>query len=287
MKRIATLLLIGLLISCKKESTDAILPIDPNLKLYGNWVGNIEVSKSDITDTNQEDYEYSYKINLVLKKIVSDKVYGYSIVAGHKLPLLGVMKYKDGTAHFAVKEPLNHKQTGEYVFVITKDSLKGTWHAFDPKAKVSEREFILFKQKFKYNPKVMLPTEQSYVDYSSSKIDTIKEVIDGVEETYYNELYRSASDAILKLNASTMVLKEMDLKNLKKLDLEIIRNTIFARHGYTFKKKSFQQFFEPVDWYIPVTENVSGDLTRIEQQNIVLINRFQKYAEDHYDSFGR
>lgn len=287
MNKIVTFLILCVLISCKKESAETIIPIDPNLKLYGNWVGDFEVSKTDTATSNQEDYVYSYKINLVLKKIVSDKVYGYSIVAGHKLPLLGVMKYEDGTAHFIVKEPLSNKQTGKYDFVIAQDSLKGTWHAFDSKAKVLEREFILLKQKFKYNPNAMLPREQSYVDYSSSKIDSIKEVVDGVEETYYDEMFRSASAAILHLNASTMILKEKDLKNLKKLDLEIIRNTIFARHGYTFKKKSFRQFFDPVDWYIPIKENVSGDLTRIEQQNIVLINRFQKYAEDHYDSFGR
>jgi hypothetical protein len=146
---------------------------------------------------------------------------------------------------------------------------------------------VLTKQKFKYNPKAMLPSELSYIDYSKSKIDTTKEVVDGVEETYYDEMFRSASEAILHLNASTMVLKEKDLKNLKKLDLEIIRNTIFARHGYTFKKKSFRQFFDSVDWYIPLKENVYRELTPIEQRNIVLINRLQKYAEDHYDSFGR
>jgi hypothetical protein len=133
----------------------------------------------------------------------------------------------------------------------------------------------------------MLPQEREYVDWYSTKIDSTKEVIDGEEETYYDETYRSASDIITKLNASTTLLNESDLKNLKKLELEIIRNTIFARHGYTFKKKSFRQFFDPIDWYIPVTDNVSNKLTLLEKKNILLLNRFQKYAEDNYDSFGR
>jgi hypothetical protein len=77
------------------------------------------------------------------------------------------------------------------------------------------------------------------------------------------------------------------LSRIQKLELEIIRNTIFARHGYTFKKKSFRQFFDPIDWYIPVTDNVSNKLTLLEKKNILLLNRFQKYAEDNYDSFGR
>jgi hypothetical protein len=287
MNKLVPVLIIFVLISCKKDKQVEYLPADPNQKLYGNWVGNFEASKIDTTDSNQEDYAYSTKINLLLKKIINDKVIGFSIVEGHKEPLLGVVKYEANKAHFIIKEPFNHKHAGKYDFVVSNDSIIGTWLPYDSKAKVIERELVLTKQKFKYNPKAMLPSELSYIDYSKSKIDTTKEVVDGVEETYYDEMFRSASEAILHLNASTMVLKEKDLKNLKKLDLEIIRNTIFARHGYTFKKKSFRQFFDSVDWYIPLKENVYRELTPIEQRNIVLINRLQKYAEDHYDSFGR
>jgi len=71
------------------------------------------------------------------------------------------------------------------------------------------------------------------------------------------------------------------------LDLEIIRNTIFARHGYTFKKKAVRQFFDWVNWYIPVTDDVSSKLTPIEKKNIALLQRFEKYATDNYDTFGR
>ena len=74
---------------------------------------------------------------------------------------------------------------------------------------------------------------------------------------------------------------------MKKLELEIIRNTIFARHGYAFKKKSYRQFFDFVDWYIPVSNNVANKLTSIEKANINLLERFEQYAKDNYDSFGR
>lgn len=80
---------------------------------------------------------------------------------------------------------------------------------------------------------------------------------------------------------------ETDLKNLKKLELEIIRNTIFARHGYTFKKKAVRQFFDPVDWYVPMYDDVQDKLTTLELKNIALLNRLEKYAEDNYDTFGR
>jgi hypothetical protein len=100
-------------------------------------------------------------------------------------------------------------------------------------------------------------------------------------------VYREASQSILTLNSSTQKLKESDVKNLKKIDLEILRNTIFARHGLTFKTKTVRQFFDDVEWYIPVSDNVNNELTAVEKENVVLLKRFEKYAEDNYDSFGR
>ena len=90
-------------------------------------------------------------------------------------------------------------------------------------------------------PNLMLPNDEVYtqfMDQYSMKIDTVEyETEDGEKETYEDQLYRTASDIVTKLNSSTTLLKESDVKNLKKLELEILRNTIFARHGYTFKKK--------------------------------------------------
>jgi len=77
------------------------------------------------------------------------------------------------------------------------------------------------------------------------------------------------------------------LKNLRKLDLEIIKNSVFARHGYSFKKETYRYFFEQTDWYIPVSNNVDADLSPMELENVALLNRFTKYAEDKYDYFGR
>ena len=108
-------------------------------------------------------------------------------------------------------------------------------------------------------------------------------------ETEVSELvfYRSASDNVFKINASKQKLTEKDLKNLRKLDLQIIRNTVFARHGYSFKKETYRNFFENADWYVPVSNNVDADLTPLEKENVALLARFEKYAEDHYDTFGR
>jgi len=139
---------------------------------------------------------------------------------------------------------------------------------------------------------LMLPShlddeEGGYIDYSVSHDRIIKEEMDDSTYTYTEKMYRRASNAVTTINASTKELKEADLKNLKKLDLEIIRNTIYARHGFTFGKKSVRQFFDFVEWYVPISENVESQLTPLEVKNIALLKRFEKYAEDNYDTFGR
>jgi hypothetical protein len=289
MKNTLLFLFLLTIISCKKEKSELAknnIIRDQYQNLYGNWVGNFIVSENDSL-VDETEYILSNKLNLIIKKIENNKVFGQSIVAGNSRPLVGNFIVNNGEIRITLNEPGDKKDDGRFVFTIRGRSLEGKWFVANKKFPIWEREYTLTKQPFKYNPKLMLPEEGEYVDWYSNRVDSTKEVVDGVEQTYYDATYRSASDIITKLNASTTLLNESDLKNLKKLELEIIRNTIFARHGYTFKKKSFRQFFDPIDWYIPVTDNVSNKLTLLEQKNILLLNRFQKYAEDNYDSFGR
>jgi hypothetical protein len=291
MKKSLFILLAVALIACNKETkkpqpeTANTEPLELHKGLYGFWVGDFVAIQSD----DAQEYAPSNKINIVIKQILGNKVLGQSIVAGNSRKLEGsLVSVKDGGQYFELKEPGDAKNDGVFKFTIKNDTLSGKWFANDKNIAVQQREFKLAKQKFEYDPTLMLPEEIDYIDYYSMKTDTITETYeDGEEETYEAELYRAASDVIIKINSSTTKLTEEDLKNLKKLDLEILRNTIFARHGYTFKKKSFRQFFDPVEWYVPVSNDVTALLTPIEKGNIALLERFEKYAEDNYDSFGR
>lgn len=289
MKKTLALLLVILVISCKKEKSEiATLTTNENLhtELYGNWVGDFVAKVYDTTS----NFVYVNKINIVIKKIEGNKVFGQSIVAGNSRPIVGEFRKVADSLVFTMKGPGNKKGDGKFEFSIKNNVLNGTWFANNKKQAVTQRTFKLKKQSFEYNPNLMLPEDEAYIDYYSEKIDTIVETqIDSttVPETYYQETYRSAGDVITKINSSTKKLTENDLKNLKKLELEILRNTIYARHGYTFKKKSYRQFFDSVEWYIPVSENVDAKLTTLEKANIKLLERFEQYAEDNYDSFGR
>ncbi len=293
MKKIVTLFILLTIISCKKDSKELAvnnLKNDPFRALYGNWVGDFKSAVYDTLANENDDFTFSSKINLLIKKVEDGKVYGNSIIAGKTRPLVGEIKAIKEGYQLSLKEPGDKKEDGRYELTIIKNSSKGKWFVANKKKSfVWERDYKLKKQVFKYNPKAMLSKNGQYVDFFTHKTDSIPPHENkDTEELSYDDLFRTANPIVIaKINASTTLLKEKDLKNLKKLELEIIRNTIYARHGYSFKNKIYHQFFDDVDWYVPVTDNVSGQLTNIEKVNIALLTRFEKYAKDNYEFFGR
>lgn len=87
--------------------------------------------------------------------------------------------------------------------------------------------------------------------------------------------------------ASTRTLTEEDVENLRNEELRIMRNEIYARHGYSFKLADMREHFEKLDWYMPAAVDITTRLTKVEKTNAALIKRYEKYSEEHYDDFGR
>ena len=86
---------------------------------------------------------------------------------------------------------------------------------------------------------------------------------------------------------STKKLKESDVENMKPADLRIMRNEIYARHGYSFKVTDMRDYFDKQDWYMPTAVDITTQLTTLEKNNAALIKRYEKYTEEYYDKFGR
>jgi len=74
---------------------------------------------------------------------------------------------------------------------------------------------------------------------------------------------------------SERILSSSDLSGLSKYDLKIMRNEIFARHGYIFTTSDMKQYFSNQSWYSPRYSNVTSMLTDIEQKNIAYIKRYE------------
>ena len=87
--------------------------------------------------------------------------------------------------------------------------------------------------------------------------------------------------------SSTLKLNEDDVSNLQREQLRIMRNEMYARHGYSFKIEDMRRYFDQQDWYMPMLTDVSTKLTALEQKNHELIKRYENYSQEYYDSFGR
>jgi len=71
---------------------------------------------------------------------------------------------------------------------------------------------------------------------------------------------------------SKIYLDESDLVvYYSKDELKIMRNEIFARHGYIFKTDDLKSYFSKQKWYKPERENVDDLLSIIEKKNVATI----------------
>jgi len=79
---------------------------------------------------------------------------------------------------------------------------------------------------------------------------------------------------------STRYLTSSDLRNMSNWELKIMRNEIFARHGFVFKTNSMKNHFNNQTWYkrIPklnTNDNAISKLTQLEKKNIKLIKSYE------------
>lgn len=76
--------------------------------------------------------------------------------------------------------------------------------------------------------------------------------------------------------ASKRYLTNSDVSGLSQWDLKIMRNEIFARHGYIFQTDEMKNYFSEKSWYAPKYSDVNNMLTKIEKENIALIKKFER-----------
>lgn len=187
------------------------------------------------------------KITLLITNVSGDSVSGRSIVGGNDRPFDGTFTVENGTYTVSAKEPGDHKDDGVFKFTIVMNNANEVVGTW--KANDAKR------------------SEKSY--------------------TLERRKFEYKTNVGNWPQASQRLLKPVDVENLVKSELEFMRNEIFARHGYCFKKKHLRQQFENEDWYVPNTVDIKGYLTDIEKKNIALIKRYEKYAEEYSDEYGR
>ena len=66
------------------------------------------------------------------------------------------------------------------------------------------------------------------------------------------------------------------LISLSKDVLRLMRNELYARHGYRFSDKKLQAYFDACKWYKPVSDNKSVKLSELETLNVAIIKQFER-----------
>ena len=61
--------------------------------------------------------------------------------------------------------------------------------------------------------------------------------------------------------------------------LSMMRNEIYARHGYAFADREIAEAFAEMDWYIPCSTNVESKLSPLERDNIQRLRKAEAYAK--------
>ncbi|MFN9321936.1 MAG: YARHG domain-containing protein [Chitinophagales bacterium] len=282
-----------------------IKPINKAGDIIGNWVGwfrKKENSEKDYYEDKRDihagegfGWGRENKICLVIEKIEGDNVSGHSVVAGNQRVFKGKISESDTSFLIIANEPGDNKYDGTFNFYANKGdfSINGKWKAFK-KIEIQEREYKLSRKNFIYNSAQQLSKEsyKRYIDWEKGEKEykKPKNLTEEEGEEFFRETseeFVSATEKIYEINASTAELTKADVENLTKGDLLIIRNMIYARHGYSFKNRPLRVFFDAQEWYIPVHTDIKKDLTEIEKKNIQLLLKYEKNAKEYYDYFGR
>ena len=113
---------------------------------------------------------------------------------------------------------------------------------------------------------------QAELDQKNKELEELKSkssVKSDTRTTYFareNGFFPEASERLLSHN---------ELVGMSLQDLKIMRNEIFARHGYIFKTPEMINHFSRQNWYQPLYSDVYNMLSEIEKYNINLITKYE------------
>jgi hypothetical protein len=136
-----------------------------------------------------------------------------------------------------------------------------------------------------------------YGDEESSKVTIINNYDDLLEckifeetsdtDTVYYQYYYFSGNVLNEINStcdenrdfsltSYRIIKKEEITTHTKNQLDIMRNEIFADHGYIFKTQKWKDYFADKPWYIPRYDDVNDKLSVIEKINIQTILEVSK-----------
>lgn len=102
--------------------------------------------------------------------------------------------------------------------------------------------------------------------------DTLSDKDTGENVDYTDE--EEAKGEFLFPSDSVLITDE-ELEKLDDKKIELIKNEIYARHGYIFTNQALKKYFESFSWYKPNDDYSPKLLNQTEKANLKIIKKFQ------------
>lgn len=156
------------------------------------------------------------------------------------------------------------------------------WYTPDPGFKMSdltelEKENAEFIQKYinglSGSQTSIQPAEkpQTQAENNTAQQPTVIVIHD---EGYYYEHYTGDNTYIIP-DSNTRKLSKSELSGFNSNTLALIRNEIYARHGYIFQKQKYKDYFGSKQWYTPNENFDVSWLNSVEKYNVELIKSME------------
>lgn len=115
-------------------------------------------------------------------------------------------------------------------------------------------------------------TATNNIDTSNTNVDNVYTFSNDNPSSLQGSIYDYSNDYII-YSSNSRYLSTSELRKYNKDTLALIRNEIFARHGYVFKTEPFKSYFRSKSWYTPDSSFTGSDseLNRYEIENIQTI----------------
>lgn len=120
------------------------------------------------------------------------------------------------------------------------------------------------------------PTDEAEQSEEIEINDTLSDNTSSEDSDYTDE--KIPKDAFLFPSDSVLITDEK-LESLDDKTIELIKNEIYARHGYIFTDRALKKYFETFSWYKPNDDYSPKLLNQTEKANIKIIKKFQSHEK--------
>ena len=236
-----------------ETSSDSLLKIEPIKSLDSNNI-KIEIPKTEIKKEESKVIEDDFQnIN---KTKDNSKIIKIGIVALIVILCLGggYFAYSKFMASDESEELIENTVTEEVVEETPQETVVEETTDIEEEP-ITETSQELVEEDQEGGPvSEEAITEENNIQVNNDNYDLV------VLEKVYDEVINRGNEAYLN--------------NFSSDELAIIRNTMYAKNGYKFKKKEYQEYFGEKSWYNPTTSN-QNILTKDEEKLANIIKRYE------------